>query len=127
MTNNFIPIFQEYVRAGRWDLEQLIDREGTLVITLLDDAGHRTKLSFDSYMTYRKLDEGDALLTLANMRKSGGTAKYFYLVEDSDFVVWFNKERCNQDTSQVLRHYVVAAINDVVDILALDPPSLELA
>ena len=124
--NNFIPIFQEHVHAARWNLEQLIDREGTLVLTLMDDARGRIKLSFDSYLSFRKLDEGDALLTLANMRRSGGTAKYFYRVEDSEFVAWFNKERCGQDSSQAMRHYVVAAVNDVVDVLALDLPIFDV-
>jgi hypothetical protein len=123
---NFIPILQERVHDGHWDLEQLLDRGGTLVLALLDDRGRRTRLAFDSYMAYRKLDEGDALLTLAAMRKTGGTAKYFYRVEESAFVAWFNQERCAEESSQNLVHYVVAAENDIVDVLALDPPIVEV-
>jgi hypothetical protein len=121
---NFIPIFQEQVGDGHWDLEQLVDREGTLTLTLMDDHGRRTKLLFDSYMAYRKLDEGDAHLMLAAMRRTGGSAKYFYRVEESSFVMWFNQERCAQQSSQDVIHYAIAAENDIVDVLALDPPAI---
>ncbi len=122
----FIPILQEYVHDGHWQLEQLVDRGGTLVLTLMDDRGRRAKLSFDSYMAYRKLDEGDALLTLAAMRKTGGTAKYFYRVDESVFVAWFNKERCAEGSTQMLVHCAVAAENDIVDVIALDLPAVEV-
>ncbi len=122
---NFIPILQEHVRDGQWDLEQLIDSSGILVLTLLDDRGRRIKLSFDSHMAYRKLDEGDALLTLSHMRKTGGTGKYLYRVEDSAFAAWFNQERCDSGSNPSLVHYSVAAANDIVDVLALEPPAVE--
>jgi hypothetical protein len=121
----FIPILQEHVRDGHWDLEQLVDRNGILVLTLLDDHGRRMRLSFDSHMAYRRLDEGDALLTLADMRKTGGTARYFYRVEDSTFAAWFNEERCDSGSNHALVHYSVAAANDIVDVLALEPPAVE--
>lgn len=121
----FTPIFQEHVRDGHWELEQLVDRGGALVLTLSDDRGRRTKVSFDSYMAYRKLDEGDALLTLAAMRKTGGTAKYFYLVDESSFIAWFDKDRCNDGSVQALVHCTIAADNDIVDIIALDLPVVE--
>jgi hypothetical protein len=121
----FFPILQEHVRDGHWDLEQLVDRNGILVLRLLDDHGRRIKLLFDSHMAYRKLDEGDALLTLADMRKTGGTARYFYRVEESTFLAWFNQERCDSGLNRALIHYAVAAANDIVDVLALEPPAVE--
>lgn len=121
----FIPILQEYVRDGHWELEQLVDRGGILVLTLLDDHGRRTKLSFDSYLAYRKLDEGDALLTLAAIRKTGGTAKYFYRVDESGFIAWFNKERCAEGSRQTLVHCAVTAENDIVDVIALGLPVVQ--
>jgi hypothetical protein len=123
---NFTPILQEQVRNGHWDLEQLLDYRGILGLTLLDNHSRQIKLSFNSYMAYRKLDEGDALLMLAAIQKTGGTAKYFYRVENSDFLAWFNRERCANESSQLLIHYTVAAENDIVDILALYPPTVEV-
>ncbi|NMG68151.1 hypothetical protein GPA19_24790 [Azoarcus indigens] len=123
----YIPILQEYVGNVRIDLEELIDRAGCLVLTLARTDGRRIHLKFDSYMAYRKLDEGDALLTLSAMRKTGGLSKCFYRVDDSDFLIWFNAERCGPASGQPLGHYSVAAINDVVDVLSLDPPTVEMA
>ena len=76
-------------------------------------------------MAYRKLDEGDALLTLDNMRKTGGTSRYFYRVEDSDFTAWVNRERCDDESTHSVVHYAVAATNDIVGVLALEPPVVE--
>jgi hypothetical protein len=122
----FVPIFQEHVSNVHWDLEQLLDCGGTLVLTLIGDHDRQKKIVFDSYVAYRKLDEGDALLMLAIMRETGGTAKCFYQVEDSDFVAWFNKERCSDGvTGSVVRHYAVAATNDIVDVLSIGPPVVE--
>ena len=123
---NFIPIIQEQVADGHWNLEQLLDREGTLSLALQNDRGQRLTLSFDSYMAYRKVDEGDALLMLSQMRKTGGTAKYFYRVEESTFVEWFNLERCAEGSVQDLIHFALAAENDIVDVLALELPIVRM-
>jgi hypothetical protein len=119
---NYIPIFQQHVCHERWDLEQLTDREGTLSLTLVDSQQKRMQILFDSHMAYRKLDEGDALLMLANIQKTGGTGKYLYKVEDSTFLAWFNQQRCGDVPGQPLVHYCVAAMNDILDVLAINEP-----
>ena len=125
--NVYVPTFQEYAKNVQLELEQLVDRAGTLALTLGDVNGRHIVLMFDSYMAYRKLDEGDALLTLSAMGKSGGTGKYFYRVDNSDFYAWFNAERCDTGHGQPLVHYVVAAINDIVDVLSLEPPTIKVS
>ena len=122
---NFVPVFQKHVLDGQWDLQELVDKSGTLALTLNDDRARRITISFDSYMAYRKLNEGDALLTLSSMRKTSGTAKYFYRVEDSAFTVWFNQERFDSEPVHTLVHYCIAATNDIIDILALEPPVID--
>lgn len=124
--SNFVPILQEHVRATPFELEELLDRAGTLVLTLSDASDVRIKLKFGAYMAYRKLDEGDALLTLSAMRRSGGTGKVFYRVDDSKFAIWFDAERCNDGRGQPLVHYSVASMNDIVDVLSLEPPIIEI-
>jgi hypothetical protein len=124
--STYVPILQEHVRGTRFDLEQLVDCAGELSMTLTSTDGHRLELKFDSYLAYRKLDEGDALLMLSAMRNSGGTNRCLYRVDDSDFLAWFNTERCNQTLgSQQLDHYAIATMNDIVDVLALDAPVVE--
>jgi len=122
----FIPIFPELQSNGGWEFDQLIDRGGTLALTLVGAGNRRATLSFDSYFCYRKLDEGDALLTLVEIGKTGGTGRYFYRVEDSTFLAWFNQERCIDNSSAPLIHYTIAASNDIIDVLAIDSPLVEL-
>ena len=124
--NKYTPILQQYVGDSQFDLEQLCGRAGVLALTLIDQTGQRIKLSFDTYMAYRKLDEGDALLTIAHIKKTAGTGKYFYRVEDSDFVTWFSKERCDPHVLQKFIHFSVAAINDIVDVISLNEPVVEV-
>ncbi|MFU2489683.1 hypothetical protein [Thauera sp. WH-1] len=122
----YSPILQEYFCNARFELEELVDRAGSLVLTLVRTDGSRVRLQFDSYMAYRKLDEGDALLTLSAMRRTGGMSKSFYRVDNSDFLVWFNEERCGPTPGGPLTHYMVATANDIVDVLSLDPPTIEV-
>jgi hypothetical protein len=100
----------------------LLDHNGVLTLKLVDAQGNAIKVTFDSYLAYRKIDEGDALLTLAEMRNTGGTAKCFYQVQDSAFIAWFNEERCHIDSSDTLIHFSVAASNEIIDVLALQQP-----
>jgi hypothetical protein len=122
--NKYIPIFQEYARNARFDFEELHESSGVLMVTLTDDRGGQIVLNFDSYFAYRKLEEGDALLTLESMQNSGGATKCFYRVDASDFLRWFNAERCGELVGGPLIHYSIAALNDIIDVLALEPPKI---
>ena len=124
--SSFVTILQEHLPETSLELEELLDRAGTLVLTLSDASHVRTKLKFGAYMAYRKLDEGDALLTLSAMRRSGGTGKVLYRVDESEFAIWFDAERCNDGRGQPLVHYLVAAMNDIVDVLSLELPIIEI-
>ncbi|MBU1358536.1 MAG: hypothetical protein KKC79_04770 [Gammaproteobacteria bacterium] len=120
--SSYVPILQEYVRNERFEFEQLTDRAGTLAVLLTRVDGRQIELKFDSYLAYRKLDEGDALLTLSAMGKSGDTSKCLYRVEQSEFLTWFNVERCGQSPGKPLVHYSLAPANDIIDVLAYDLP-----
>jgi hypothetical protein len=124
--NRYVPILQEFSKLAPLELEQLIDHRGTLTLTMVDAHEQRIKFSFDSYMVYRKMDEGDALLTQVDLEKTGGVGKWFYRVEDSEFLAWFNKESCDARANQNLVHYSITALNDVVDVIALDAPVVAL-
>jgi hypothetical protein len=121
--SRFVPIYQQHVGDSEFDLEELVDRDGELALTLADADGKRVRLTFATYLAYRKRDEGDALLTLAHMNESGATGKQFYRVEDSDFLMWFNEERCGASAGQTLVHFAIASMNDIVDVIATDEPA----
>ncbi len=122
----YVPVYQDEAAAGQFDLTQLLDSRGVLVITLESGEGKAVSFEFDSYLAYRKLDEGDALLTLSAIRLSGGTGKWFYRVEDSDFLSWFIAERCGLSEGHgVPVHYVFAALNDILDVISPEPPKVK--
>jgi hypothetical protein len=118
----FVPVFQDQVVTAGLDLEQLTDNIKSLCVTLRDKAGGGITLTFESHMAYRARDEGDAMVTLDLMSKSGGTGKYFYEVEESDFIAWFNAERYEASTDAGLKHYCIASTNFIVDVIATEPP-----
>lgn len=125
--NEYLPIFEELLSYAPFELEELVDREGVLTLVLSGNQDkQRVEMQFDSYFLYRKLAEGDALLTLSAMKRTGGLAKWFYRVNDSDFVAWFKKERCDGKFVQALTHYVVATLDDIVDIVALEAPDIRV-
>jgi hypothetical protein len=123
----YIPFLKEYTLDGRWDLIELFDRGGVLSLNLIDLSGRRLAIIFDSYLLYRKMDEGDAMLTLSLIRNTGGLGKYFYKVEDSDLIRWFQSERCYKKIDESLHHITVAADNDIIDIVTLDLPTVHVA
>lgn len=120
--NKYVPIFQEFTRKLPYEFEQLLDSGGTLIVTIADADGNVLDVCFDSYMVYRKMDEGDALVALAEMAKTGGTTRTFYRVDDSEFVAWFNQQGFKYSEIQSLSHYVVATANDMVDVVAFEMP-----
>jgi hypothetical protein len=122
--NIYAPILQERFDGSHFEIEQLLDKCGKLSITLVAKSGRKLVLEFDAYVAYRKLDEGDAMLTLSAMQKSGSTTKVLYRVDDSEFLHWFNKERCGPMSANSPVHYTVAGINDIVDVLSLEPPAV---
>lgn len=118
----YVPTFQELFAQSKFDLDQLTDRIDKLELELSDGLGRQIKLVFDSHMAYRTRDEGDALATLDAIAESGGTGKYFYVVEDSDFIKWFQSERYEKSSGAKLKHYCIASVNFIVDVIATDPP-----
>lgn len=122
--NRYVPVLQDHAARAPFELDQLVDDAGVLTLRLLDAVYRQFDISFDSCMVYRKMDEGDALLALADMRRLGVAAKWFYMVEDSDFTAWFNEQRCDTRSTGDLLHYCIATSNDIVDVISLNAPAI---
>ena len=58
------------------------------------------------------------------LSESGSATKVLCRVDESDFLHWFNKERCGPMPGNSPAHYSVAGINDIVDVLSLGPPEV---
>jgi hypothetical protein len=122
--NDYVPIFEEICGEVVFALERLVDQDGALLIELWGDDNRRLNVAFDSYVAYLKMDEGDAILMLGHMKRSGGTTKTFYRVENSEFMSWFHLQSCSVRSNQSLIHYAIGTVNDIVDVLALSPPQI---
>jgi hypothetical protein len=122
--NDYVPIFQEICSDVVFALDRLSDHDGALLIQISSDDNRRLNVAFDSYLAYRKMDEGDALLMLEHMKRSGGTTKTFYRVENSEFMSWFHVQSCGVRSGQSLIHYAIGTTNDIVDVLALSSPQI---
>ena len=62
---------------------------------------------------------------LEQIDASGGTGKTFYEVTDRDVLAWFLKQNYRLWKDRGLRHFTIATVNDITDVLALQPPILE--
>jgi len=120
--SKYVPIAHEYWDNTRLHFDKLIDCSGVLAVYFAALDGRGIELKFDSYLVYRKMDEGDALLVISEMKSSGGTSKFLYRVDESKFLEWFNAERCGEVLGQPLTHYSMASVDDVIDVLTFNPP-----
>jgi hypothetical protein len=108
--------------AGDFD-EHLIENGGILDIVLANRTGQDMVCSFDSPLAYRKLDEGDAFEALQDIKASSELGALLYLVENSDFLIWFQRTSGGKYAGRNIQHYCLTTINSVIDVLSFAPPS----
>ncbi len=123
--SKYLPQWQDLADGQRFELDRLTATASALRLDLSDEAGQILAVHFSAPIGYRRLDEGDALTMLTQLAASGGTGKTFYEVEESDFLAWFHAQNGGIWEGRGLRHFTVATVNDVIDVLALEPPVLE--
>lgn len=111
----------ELPQGSVFDCVLLID-EGPLSITLKDADREEWKIVFSEPLAYLRTDEGDRLNTLNEISSSAGAGKMIYVVEQSDFLRWFESENYGIRKKDKYVHYLVAALNDMIDVISLAPP-----
>ena len=80
------------------------------------------RLSFDSHLAYRNIDEGNRLRSLPALTKTRTSIVTIYEVENSEWLRWFREESCGQYDRQKMYHWTIATPNDLIDVLSLEPP-----
>ena len=123
--NTYQPLVNDPRLERVFDLVSLCDAGGVLCFEFQCFGGEKLKISFDSYLAYRKMDEGDALLTLDEIASSNCSGRSIYLVRDSDFLRWFCEQAAGSRSCDGISHYAIHALNDIVDVLSIDPPVWE--
>lgn len=122
--NGYIPIYQEVIGSVPLDCEELRDSTNGLDIVFSSDGGDKLTVHFQKQLTYRLIDEGDALVMLDQFFESGGGGDFLYKVEKSDFLDWFHWQSRGLHINRGLFHYVIFAENDIIDVISFDDPVL---
>jgi hypothetical protein len=124
MIEKFSPVAQDLVKDSVFDCVELRDDVAGLTIVLSDEDGTGLAILFENFLAYRRLDEGDALKTLSALKPNLERSKTLYIVENSNFISWFNEQSYNTHISQPLYHYVIVAMNDVIDVICSEEPKI---
>ncbi|BBH11424.1 hypothetical protein JD974_16700 [Chromobacterium haemolyticum] len=118
----FSSVFHDKFGMHSYDCVELKDSRDGLEIILIDENDCKLIVRFETHLAYRRIDEGDALLTLAFLKKIGCSGGPFYQIKNSNFLRWFNRESCGMHDGQSLKHYALITMNDVIDVITCDKP-----
>jgi hypothetical protein len=121
----FTPVAAEIFGDGRFAEERILDANGVLEIALEDEGGRKLTVSFNSYLAFRKMDEGDALLTLEDVEASTEPGTRLYSVATSEYLRWFHFESEAIHKGQLLVHYCLTTVDSVIDVISFDPPLVQ--
>lgn len=119
--NNDIP--DDYYEV----MSILQDRNGTLIT--LDGINNEVKIRFGAVDSICDTDEGSRMETYLNGKTkelNEYRAKKFYgnpffvATAETDFTLWLKKE--SWGFSEVVGHYLIITLNDIVDIASVFPP-----
>jgi hypothetical protein len=121
----FTPVAPEIFGDNRFAEERILDANGVLEITLEEEGGRKLTVSFNAYLAFRKMDEGDALLTLQDIEESSDLATRLYAVADSEYLRWFHFESEAIHKGQALVHYCLTTVDSVIDVISFDPPMVQ--
>lgn len=116
------------IPKGKYELFKIEQNwNGTFII--LDDEINKITISFESsVLAMRSCDEGDRWRTIGEvLGENGGdffVGNPLYIVNDSEFSSWYNKEtfEANRDYT----HYAIVTQNDVIDILSMVEPDIKV-
>ena len=80
-------------------------------------------LSFEWIYSLRVTDEGDLLKMLDYF--NGKMTTGVYKVENSSYLEWFHEQSENIH-DEVIEHYLIVTIDEVIEVLASVEPSIEI-
>ncbi len=122
--SKYFAIWQDIVGNHRFELNSLLDAEGKVCLELNDDMNRKFTIVSENCLSYRRIDEGDALIGIDDLMASAGTAKVFYRVEESDFLQWFHMQSDGIYKNKNLQHFSICTSNDIIDLITCDIPKI---
>jgi hypothetical protein len=104
--------------------ESITDTGVVLTIELNAADGTKFVVSFDDYISYRKIDEGDAFHILQDISETSQLGLLIYRVDQSEFIEWLKEENLGVRDSGPLKHFCVLTLDSVIDVIAYDEPKI---
>jgi len=124
--NKYAPIEHESLTEAPYVLLSLAESNGSLTLMLEGARGTGVSVCFDGHVFYSKMDEGDALHTVHELKQSSCIGATLIEAFDSELLHWFSRESFGVRSGNVLTHYVLLTLDDVVNVISLDPPKISL-
>jgi hypothetical protein len=122
--SRYIPVFQQYAPPRVYDLDELREHAGVLEVHLRSEDRRRLTFSFSAHLAFQKADEGDSLVTLNAIGSISELGRSFYRVEESDYIRWFVEQSYGIRSPESLTHIVITTIDDIIDVITLEMPSI---
>ena len=123
----FSPVIHALFDAAPFVLTSLADAGGLLILRLEGTKGPNIDIRFDGQVYYSKMDEGDALRTLATLRQASCLGFPLIEVRRSDLLHWVIEESFGIHTVDAFHHYIVLTEDDVVNVVSVDTPQILVA
>lgn len=124
----------DFVRLeGAWDklspfhILSIIDDMDGLTVSLEEyrkgTLRDRGRLRFDAHYAYRNFNESDLDAYFAGL--GGYFTTGLYVAEDSEWMRWAAAQSVYQELPKGVLHYMVASVEDVLEVLSFEPPLFE--
>ena len=94
----------------------------SLIVRIRDENELSINVDFRSALVYSKTDESYALNIVNALFESGANGHWLYEIGESAFLDDFKKRNPHINPHWDLRHYMIATDNDIIDVLATEPP-----
>lgn len=109
---------------GRYWLLSVVDDSDRLILRLEDDPGQAVTIVFDEHLAYMRRDESDAYGIVVELSKTIPSNASLCIAEESRLLDLFVAESGGLRDGTGLTHYILVAMDDVMDIIALGEPSI---
>ena len=103
----------------------LLKDDGNLTINLCDvstDINHHLELIFEDFVAYKSTNESYLNNFLTIRTKEIG---FTFTIENSDWIIEMMNDPIFQDHAEGIEHYVIATLDECVEILAQKPPKIQ--
>lgn len=122
--NKYSDWLPDNIKFGRVMIEKIEDLDNILTITARPEKGENGeifKLKFDPYVAVRNMNESYRARTFS---ENGGFNSSLFIVENSDWIEWLQKESLGYYSDYDLVHYAIITGADCLDVISEFPPDL---